>query len=272
MQWTGDPAASGPAALSGPVAGAARALYLTIARGPTSRLELTMDWDYPVFEREVRDESGGTLSVRQKEALPAAEAYAYVAGEDQRPLLVLRECLSCTGTDDALLTRQADNERTMLLSRWFHCVKLPPNVLDEDHPFKKLFPGEESAHLFVARSDGNGRLDLDGAQSRTELWGVMGALLKTEYSQKADRPLKQLLRILDQYDALDERITQLEISLDDQIEKNGPGSSKVKKIKKELARFHEDRAGLRAKANKISNLKLRKAKTVQAAPSDDESA
>ncbi len=160
----------------------------------------------------------------------------------------------------------------MLLSRWFHCVKLPPDVLDEEHPFKNLFPGEESAHLFVARCDGEGRLDLNGAQSRTELWDVMGALLKTEYSQKADKPLKQLLRILGEYDALDARITQLEVNLDDQIEKDGPGSSKVKKIKKELARLHQERTELREKATSVSNLKLRKPKTAQGTRSDDDSA
>ena len=123
-----------------------------------------------------------------------------IAGEDPRPLLVLRECLTCTGTDDALLTRQTDNEKTMLMSRWFHCVKIAPGVLDEDHAFKNLFTGDAPAHLFLARADGSSRMELDGAQSRTELWGVMSALLDLEYRDKPDKALKKLYRVLDGFD------------------------------------------------------------------------
>ena len=191
-----------------------------------------------------------------------------------RPLLVLRECLHCTGTDDALLTRQADNEKTMLLSRWFHCVKLPPDVLDDDHPFRNLFhadpqDGDEdgapgAAHLFVARHDGSGRIDLDGAQSRTELWEAMGELLSSEYAKKTDRALKELLRTLDKYDVLDERIAQLEVDVDQRIEEDGPSSKKVKKMQKELAKLRAERDELREKAARISALQLKKSKEAKA--------
>ena len=80
----------------------------------------------------------------------------------------------------------------MLMSRWFHCVKLPPDVVDEDHPFHELFAGEAPAHLFVARWNGAERLDLNGAQSRTELWGAMERLLTSEYVEKSDVALDSL--------------------------------------------------------------------------------
>jgi len=256
-------------------------LYMAQPRGPTSRVELSITWEYPVFEAKA-EEGAGTRSVGQRAALEAPEAFAAIAGDDPRPLLVLRECLYCTGTDDALLTRQADNEKTMLLSRWFHCVKLPPDVLAEDHPFRNLFhsapstdgangteregeigsPGE--AHLFVARTDGSGRIDLDGAQSRTELWAAMGALLSSEYAKKTDRPLKELLRLLDKYDVLDERIAVLEEELDQLIEEDGPSSKKVKKTEKELAKLRAERDALREKATQVSELRLKNPKPAEA--------
>jgi hypothetical protein len=233
--------------------------YSTVFRRPTSQTELAIGWTYPVWT-EGASVDGRSTSVRANQSLPAAEALAFIAGDDPRPLLVLRECLTCTGTDDALLTRQADNEKTMLMSRWFHCVKLPPDVLDEGHAFKNLFTGDDPSHLFVVTADGKERLDLNGAQSRTELWSVMEKMLTTRYAEKPDKALKALLRVLDDYDEVDERIALIEEKLDDAVESEGPGSSRAKKLKKELTKLHQERNDLRAKAVKVSELKVKKPK------------
>ena len=63
----------------------------------------------------------------------------------------MRECERCKGTDHALLSRSLDNEQTVLLTHWFHCVKLPPNVLEAKHPLPNMFlrtkDGERLQHL-----------------------------------------------------------------------------------------------------------------------------
>ena len=174
-------------------------------RGPSSRTLLDMEWHYPTYTPEEKASDGRSSSVAVRRALPLEEVWPILAGEDRRPLLVLRECLTCTGTDDALLTKNADNEKTMLLSQWFRCVKVAPDVLEEDHPFHALFEEKDPAHLFVARFDGSGRVDLDGQQSRTELWKVMGTLLKTEYAKKHEKPLKKLFGLMGDLDNLDDR-------------------------------------------------------------------
>ena len=66
-------------------------------------------------------------------ALSREEAVKKIAGTDPRPLLVVRECNLCRGANHALLSHKLDNERTLLLTQWFHCVKLRPNVLDKNH-------------------------------------------------------------------------------------------------------------------------------------------
>lgn len=40
-----------------------------------------------------------------------------IAGDDSRPLLILRGYKVCNGTDDALLNGGIDNEKTLLLGR-----------------------------------------------------------------------------------------------------------------------------------------------------------
>lgn len=226
-------------------------------RGPSSREELKIEWDHPVWVDPVQEE-GHTASVSMRRALPADEAYAFVAGDDPRPLLVLRECLTCTGTDDALLQRQADNEKTMLLSRWFHCVKLPPDVTDASHPFHTLFEGSDPGHLFVASRDGKMRADLQGDQSRTELWGVMDELLAESYVAYPKQPMKELRKILGKLDNVDLEIGQLETKLDEVVEDEGPSSKKFKKLKKQLTALRAERNELKNDAVRVSKIELKK--------------
>lgn len=224
-------------------------------RGPTSQYELRIDWDHPVRRAGAAGDDH-TRAVQARQALSRAEALAAIAGDDPRPLLVLRECFTCSGTDDALLTRQADNERTLLMSRWFHCVKLPPDVLEADHPFRALFADENPGHLFVARADGAERLDLDGQQSRTELWKIMGARLKGDYESSFEPSLKKLLRILEDYDKVDQAIASTKESIDEAMEE-GKSDSKLKKLEEKLADLEEQKAKARGEAVRLSTLVIR---------------
>jgi len=221
---------------------------------------LDIDWTYPSYTPVAKKSSGNTVSVEAKHALPLDQVYAILSADDPRPLLVLRECLTCTGTDDALLSKTGDNEKTMLMSQWFHCVKVPPAVLEENHAFHALFADKDPSHLFVAQPDGSGRMNLNGQQSRTELWGVMEELLNVEYSQKYEPALKQLLGILDQFDGVDDRIAEVEGRLNDAIEDDGPDSRKVKKLQKELTALRAEKADLRSRAVDAAKLPLKKAK------------
>ena len=190
-------------------------------------------------------------------ALPLEEAFAYLAGDDPRPLLVLRECLVCNGTDEALLGAEADNEKTILLTRWFHCVKLPVDVmLKEDHPFHALFDGKSPPHLFVCDANGENLTPLESERSRTELWDVLGSALKRNYKKDARKSLKQLAKLLDRYDVLDEQIAELEQKFENTIETKGPKSSKLTKIKKDLEKRKQQLAELDADFAKASELQI----------------
>ena len=220
-------------------------------------MELKIDWQFPTYVEKVETKEGRTAAVQARRALSPADAFAYLAGDDHRPLLVLRECLKCNGTDDALMTRNADNERTLLMSRWFHCIKLPPDVLAEDHPFHVLFAGEKPGHLFFSRWDGAARKDLTGQQSRTELWELMGSYLGSEYEKGADGSLKALVSLLDRFDRIDSDMAEAKDTIDDLIEKGQGGSGKVRKLQERLADLEAAKTRARAEALKLSELKLK---------------
>lgn len=220
-----------------------------------------MKWNYPVHQLvnlAAPKADGGTVSKRVRSALDRQVAFFELSGKDRRPLLVLRECRLCNGTDDALLSRSGGNERTLIMTRWFNCVKLPIEVLEENHPFAQLFPEKHPPHLFVARWDGSEPLALRGDMSRSELTSHLYAMLKSEYKQPAEKTVKSIEKIISQYDVADEKIARLEIAVDDEIEKNGPDSRKLKKLFKQLKEVEADLASLKNQEAKLSELQLKK--------------
>ncbi len=216
-------------------------------RGPSAQTVLRLTWDYPVYNVPTAEvEAGRTVAKRAKRALTEEEALAYIAGDDPRPLFVLRECKVCNGTDDALLSRgNIDNEKIFLLTRWFHCVKLPVAVLEEDHPFHNLFlPADDAPHMFMAASDGAGRVNLESEKSRSELKRSMGAVLEAQYKKGPDKQIKAMARSIDKFDLVDDKILQIEKAIDHTLEDDGPRSRKLKKLNSKLAKAMEERQKL----------------------------
>jgi hypothetical protein len=189
-------------------------------------------------------------------ARPAALALEMIAGDDLRPLLVLRECQKCSGTEDALMSEAEGNERTYLLSRWFRCVRLPPDVLEEDHPFRNLFSGEEPAHVFVANHDGSARHDLKGDYSRRELWAAMEDAIEANYEDASASAVQRLSRLLSSLDDVDVSISDAETRLELALS-GGAGAKKAKALDAEIAERRLQRDELLAAAEKVPALKPR---------------
>ena len=238
-------------------------------RGPSSRHYLTMEWEYPVYV-EPGQETDGTVAKRKRQALSREDAVRYLAGDDPRPLLVLRECKWCNGTDDALLKGGIDNEQTFLLARWFHCVKLPVDVMEEDHPFHNMFTLEQPEHLFVCAVDGSKHDPLESQTSRTELWDSMRRLLREEYKGDPASARKRIASLLDKMDVADERLEALEARRDEILEEEGPDSKKVAKVSKRIGKARKECEALHAELRKASNLSLRRRKAPASAEESGE--
>lgn len=216
-----------------------------------------MKWDYPVYHEKA--EKGDATAVNVRKALPFDKAYKIIAGSDPRPLLVLRECKYCNKTDNALLRPgSADNEKTMVYSRWFHCVKLPMDVIQEDHPFNALFKDNNAPHFFVATNDGSTILPLEMATSRVELWSSMTKVLGTAYKKDPTPCFKDVEHELDRLDVLDARLAELEQQKNELLENAGKlDASKMKKIEAETAAAKRDIAEVRKSIEKVTKAELK---------------
>jgi hypothetical protein len=257
---------------SGPGAGPTRGggggkgggIALDFRRGKSAKKLLEIDWVYPVWkptESAPKPSDTHTVVKQVERALPLEQAYELVTGGDKRPVLILRECERCKGTDHAFLSRTLDNEQTVLLARWFRCVKLPPNVLTENHPFYNLFlrakEGDRVPHLFFVDPDGSNKTELPGDQPQTQLWQVMFTYLERCYSEDAKAAIKDLRQVLSQYDKLDAEEQLVKGRLDKEIEKNGPESEKVKKFDADLAKLAKEREKLLAREKELRELSLK---------------
>lgn len=247
---------------------------LDFRRGKTAKKLLEIEWAYPVYkaiEHEAKD--GETAASMADRALPIEMAYELVADGDRRPLLVLRECERCKGTDHALLSRSLDNEQTVLLTHWFRCVKLPTNVMDETHPFHNLFLREKEGaripHLFFADPDGQNRTPLPGDQPQSVLWDVMFDYLDRCYVEDAKASIKELRQVLGQYDKLDIQEQDVKSRIDREIEKNGPKSPKLKKLDSDLEKVAKQREKLAKREAELRDLALKAMKEpAKVAPKD----
>jgi hypothetical protein len=215
-------------------------------RGASAKTLLKLGWEYPTYVAPgVADDSGKTVAPKVREALSREAALTYIARDDLRPLLVLRECKTCNGTDDALLSRaNVDNEKTFLLSRWFHCVKLPVDVMQKDHPFHNLFADENPEHMFLCTADGTLRVPLESERSRVELWDAMSKVLKASYASEPEAAIRKMERAIDAFDEFDSTIAMLEKRADEALETEGPDSKKFKKAKDEVTAARKERDAL----------------------------
>ena len=185
------------------------------------------------------------------------EAIQFLAGDDKRPMLVLRECKVCNGTDDMLLSPGLDNTRTLIMTRWFNCVKLPMHVLEDDNAFHCFFEGEVAPHLFVCRYDGTGMKPLGGDTDVKELWTLMEELLTTEYKLDWEKSVKKLGPLMDEYDLLDMEMLQVQGMVEGELEKNGPKSKQLKKLNKQFDKLKDQMEDLKEEEAKLSELKLK---------------
>jgi len=249
-------------------------IALDFRRGKTAKKLLEIEWAYPVYKPEARAVRGDetTVATEIERALPLEQAYALVADGDRRPLLVLRECELCKGTDHALLSRSLDNEQTVLLTHWFRCVKLPTNVLNDVHPFHNLFLREKEGaripHLFFADPDGQNRKELPGDQPQSVLWDTMFDYLDRCYADDAKAAVKELRQVLGQYDKLDAQEQEVKARIDREIEKNGPKSAKLKKLDRDLEKLAKDREKLGKRERELRDLALQAMTAPAEVPAD----
>lgn len=246
------PSAPVPGVRPGPRTGG---IALNFERGHTSKERLKLDWLHPV-PPETKD--SGTVA---SGPLSLQDALKVLWEDDERPLLVLRECNLCKDGDEALLSRSLSNDRTLLLTKWFRIVRLPAHVTERTHTFFNAFEayGFEGGwpHFFLLATPDSKPVVFTGQQTQSQLWKGMQAVLEERYTADASKAVKKWLSVLDTFDTLDARRTELRERLSEVRADEGPESDKAKKLVAELASVEEERTKTLEREKKVRELGLR---------------
>jgi len=232
---------------------------LTIGRGNTARKDLEIDWNYPVFVPKAVTGATGERYAGQQVALDSEEVYELFAGDDRRPMLVLREFPTFDDPGNAKLTKKLYTEDTVLLSHWFNCVRLPHHVTQLNHPFHNLFLGERPPQLFLADPAGKPVFPFDYTASSSDLEKDMIEVLDRYYEMSPARVLGDFRRMLNEFDKLEKRIQNLREDLDKAIEQKGPGSSKARRLMRDLERAEANLEELEKRRESLREIPLRQA-------------
>jgi len=253
---TATPMPSGPTTAGAPTGDASRGPRTEVHHGPTAKRELQLQWEHPVVASTGFARGEGT-AVAEKTALTYADALRAIAGDDPRPLLVLRECSYCAGTDKALLLPGIDNERTILLARWFHLVKLPGSVVEPDHALHALFPDSSSGHMFLCQADGSGRIALESETSRPEFWASMTRVLTEAYGKDPTATTREMSKLLDRLDTLDARERELSKRRDNLLEASVRlDRTKLDQLSDEILEVQREAAKMLEQFGRIGKLDL----------------
>ena len=229
---------------------------MTFTRQTTSKEILKLDWHFPISST-FKQQAGDGRTVASEYALPREEAFVHINGKgNKKPLLVLRECVLCKGTDHALFDRRLANEKTKLLCEWFYCVKLPPRVLDKKHAFRHLFAKKKPPHVFICSHDGKDLTEFDGLQSQTQLQAAMVKLIESAYEKKPLPAVKSMLRFLSRFDTHDAMLLELTNRMQKEMLREKPRKSSLAKLKSKIALHTKKRDTAMKHAKAVCDLKL----------------
>jgi len=135
-----------------------------------------------------------------------------------------------------------EDEKILLASRWFHCVRVDRGVLKDSHPLNSLFAGARAPHIIVYSADGALRSDLDGKPGARALWGSMNKVLRADYKKSADTAMAKWIALLSRFDALDSRKAELTSQRDESSDgrKTSEIEKKIADLEREVTKAHED--------------------------------
>jgi hypothetical protein len=250
-----NPHTPGGGVASQPTAAQPRGAAVTWSHRYNALQGLRIDWDYPSCSAE---QKGPTVAPHVSAALPVADALRRLAGSDRRPLLILRECWACQGSETALLEVKNANEKTLLFARWFHCIRLDDSTRHEAHPFHLLFKEHAMPHLLLCAADGGTMTPLDGKRPQSALWSAMRKVLRASYTKDPDVAVRDLFRVLSEHDHLDSLEAEVSARLQKALETHPVRSATVQSLQAEIAGLVEQREALTKRQAEIMDLGLRK--------------
>ncbi|MEZ5966779.1 MAG: hypothetical protein R3F56_23270 [Planctomycetota bacterium] len=220
----------------------------------TAKARLTYAWE--AVKVMPPPAAGITVAPVRPRALPFGEAVARVADDDLRPLLILRETWPLDDQGDEM-GRKLANEKTVLLAKWFRCVRVADSVRHADHPLHTLFAASPAPRLVLCGPLGENLRGLAGTEALSSIWAAMGDLLRAHIDGDCQEAVSEELRILSRYDHLDTMETDLSTRLDQLSESLRPDAPAIAGVRERLATLTRERADTVAHEARVLDLRPR---------------
>src|SRR5262249_49957097 len=152
--------------------------------------------------------------------------------------------------DADILERGKDNERFLLTTDWFHTVKVGKDVLDLAHPLHALFPDRNAPHLIVLSSDGSLMLPIRKAGEKA--CEALDRVLAQAYEKPSEPAARRLVRMLSEFDALDDR--QQALDQQAKVKAKRQKTQRLDLLEQELRALEEERQRLFAEEKELRDL------------------
>lgn len=179
-----------------------------------------------------------------------------IAGRDRRPLLIQVMRKETDTRIAAYLKAALKSERFQLASKWFQCYQLPAEVLEEKHAYHPLFDDRNPPHLLLISRDGRKSAEFLGTRSRTVKWSKIAQVLAYEYRENPTRSVKDIERLLSEFDAVDSRIADTDKRI--AAAEESKDATKLRGLKRDRAELDREQQQLFARKKKLETLQLRR--------------
>lgn len=234
---------------------------ITFEHERTAKSRLTYAWESVLVMPPAAE--GPTVAAARAKALPFADAVALLADGDPRPLLVLRESWPLGAADQVEMDRKLDNEKTILLAKWFRCVSVADSVRHADHPLHSLFTASPAPRLVLCAADGGHLTGFAGSENLSRLWAAMIDLLGRHVDGDCVAAVHEEMGILSRFDHLDSMETEFATRLDRLLESAAPSQREITQLRARLAELQRERTALEALERKVMGLLAKPAKVAK---------
>lgn len=227
---------------------------LSFERRSTSKSRLKVDW---IFAEAPAQSGPGTVAAGP---LPLDDAVAVVSEDDERPLLLYLEGpADQNNRRDDVWSRFVASDRHLLMVRWFRAVRLPAATALPGHALHNLvaqFAKDQLPQIVVLAHGRAKPMAFAHDAAPSDLRKALGELLTKRYVEDAEHAVRDWLTLLEHFDMLDARQSQLEHQLAEALAAFGPDSAKVIKFQDSLQRNAGDRVAARWRERQIRDLGL----------------
>lgn len=231
---------------------------LNLEHERTAKSRLTYAWESVCVMPPAAE--GPTVAVVKAKALPFAEAVALLVDGDLRPLLVLRESWPLGGSESVEMDRKLQNEKTLLLAKWFRCVQVTDSVQHKDHPLHSLFASTPAPRLVLCSPDGSHLSAWHGDETLSRLWAEMLELLGRHVDGDCAGSVQELLGVLSRYDHIDSMETELSTRLDRLLDTPTTLTREIDALRARLADLARERVAVEALERRLLELPLKRRK------------